>query len=359
MDDLNVVIANLLDDLGEVQESTQSRMGYRRSSHVILLLERHVSELVDPSGELPKIPNVGPKSLRVIREVLASGQSPTVEEAVRASGKLAEIEKRRARRVNFLSRAKVLSALADESLTGPTRAECHADFQMHSKWSDGTLTVAQMAQACIARGYRYAAMTDHGPGLATAHGLSLEDLARQKEEIDALNAELGDRFLMLAGVEANIQPDGSLDLGFEALRAIDVVVAAAHSDLRLPGDQTPRMIAAVRNRGVHILGHPRGRQRARRSGILADWDLVFAAAADARVAIELDGDPARQDLDFDIAQRALEAGCVFAVDSDAHAAEELFYSDIAIAHARLAGIPSERVINTWPLERLLDWLADR
>ena len=119
------------------------------------------------------------------------------------------------------------------------------------------------------------------------------------------------------------------------------------------------MIAAVGTPGVHILGHPRGRQRGTREGIRADWDRVFEAAAHHNVAVEIDGDPARQDLDFEMARRAYEAGCLISLDSDAHRAEELMYAEISIAHARLGGIPAGRVINTWPLGRLLDWLADR
>jgi histidinol phosphatase-like PHP family hydrolase len=357
MHDVNALIANLLDDLGEVQESRQSRMGYRRAAHSFLLMEQPVTALVQPGGELPKIPNVGPKSLRVVQEVLESGSSPTVEAAVRASGKLPAIEKRRALRVNFLSFSQVVAALEDDSLVGPTRADYRGDFQMHSQWSDGTLTLAEMAQACIKRGYQYSAMTDHGPGLPIAQGLSVADLVRQREAIDQVNAELGGQFLMLAGVEANIDVAGSLGLTGEELRALDLVVAAPHSQLRRPDDQTARMVAAVRTPGVHILGHPRGRQRSTRQGIVADWDRVFAAAAESRVAIEIDGDPHRQDVDFELAQRAPHAGCLFALDSDAHAAEELVYSEISLAHARLAGIPPERVVNTWPLDDLLEWLG--
>ena len=359
MFDINAVIAYLLDDLGEVQASSQSQMGYRRAAHAILLHDRPITTLLGPGGELPKIPTVGPKSMKVVEEVLATGRSATVEAAVLASGQAAEIETRRTRRINFLSFAQVLAALDDDSLIGPTQADYRGDLQMHSKWSDGKQSVAEMASGCLARGYQYAAMTDHGPGLASARGRSFADLVRQKAEIDQLNADGGGRFLMLAGVEANILADGLLDLKPAELRTIDLVVAAAHSDLRLPGNQTARMVAAVRSPGVHILGHPRGRQRARRSGITADWDVVFAAAAESGVAIEIDGDPARQDLDFETARRALDAGCLFALDSDAHTTSELVYADIALAHARLAGIPNDRVINTWPLERLLGWLADR
>jgi putative hydrolase len=117
------------------------------------------------------------------------------------------------------------------------------------------------------------------------------------------------------------------------------------------------MIAAVTQPGVHILGHPRGRMYGSRPGVTADWPRVFEAAAKANVAIEIDGDPSRQDLDFELAARAIESGCLFAIDSDAHAVSQLRYTEIGIAHARLAGVPRERVINTWPLEQLLDWRA--
>src|SRR5262249_52920406 len=155
--------------------------------------------------------------------------------------------------------------------------------------------------------------------------------------------DLGDRFCLLAGIEANIAQDGTLDLTGPDLQSIDLVVAAAHSGLRLPDDQTRRMMTAVLTPGVHILGHPPGPQRVHREGILADWDSVFGAAAKAGVAIELDGDPARQDLDYDLAGRAAAAGCLFAVDSDAHRPEELGYADIALAHAKLAGIATDRI----------------
>jgi putative hydrolase len=334
-------------------------MGYRRAAHAILLLEMPVTALIDPNGDLPSIPNVGPKSLRVVREVLETGGSGTVEAAVRASGKVAAIEARRARKVGFLSRANVIAILGDPTISGPARADYRGDLQMHSEWSDGKATVAAMAEACLARGYQYAAMTDHADGLKSAGGRSAADLARQREEIDGLNARLGGRFCLLAGVEANIGLDGSLDLTGDELRSIDLVVAAAHAGLRVLDDQTRRMIVAVRAPGVHILGHPRGRQRGTRTGIVADWDAVFEAAAAARVAIEIDGDPARQDLDFAMARRAVEAGCVLALDSDAHAPAELGYVEIALAHARLAEVPVDRVINCWPLDRLLDWMGDR
>jgi histidinol phosphatase-like PHP family hydrolase len=117
------------------------------------------------------------------------------------------------------------------------------------------------------------------------------------------------------------------------------------------------MIAAVQTPGVHILGHPRGRIYGSRAGVIADWSRVFAAAAGAGVAIEIDGDPSRQDLDYELAALAIDSGCVFALDSDAHATDQWWYSELAMAHARLAGVPRDRVINCWPLDRLMEWLA--
>src|SRR5688572_11218509 len=133
---------------------------------------------------------------------------------------------------------------------------------------------------------------------------------------------------------------------------IEFVEASPHSSLRSPADQTARMIAAVTTPGIHILGHPRGRMFGSRPGVTARWDDVFAEAARTRVAIEIDGDPARQDVDFELARRAVAAGCLIAIDSDAHSAAELRYSDTALAHARLASVPTARVVNCWPLEQL-------
>src|SRR5205085_5493373 len=168
------------------------------------------------------------------------------------------------------------------------------------------------------------------------------------------------RFRLLKGVEANIRADGSVDMEPHELAQLEIVVAAPHSVLRSPANQTERMVAAASAPGVHILGHPRGRMIGSRPGVMADWDRVFEAAARSRIAIEIDGDPSRQDVDYALAPRAARAGCLFALDSDAHATHELRpYEEMAIAHARLAAVPPEQVVNTWPLERLLEWAASR
>jgi histidinol phosphatase-like PHP family hydrolase len=230
---------------------------------------------------------------------------------------------------------------------------------MHSVWSDGSDSLHDLIEACLARGYGYCAITDHSYGLPIAGGVSMADLARQHDEIDRLNASFAGHFRMLKGIEANIRADGSIDMRPDELARIELVVASPHSSLRSPADQTPRMIAAVTAPGVHILGHPRGRMFGSRPGVTARWDDVFIAAARSRVAIEIDGDPARQDLDFELARRAVAAGCLIAVDSDAHWGAELRYTDTALAHARLAGVPTDLVVNCWPIEQLVDWMDQR
>ena len=230
---------------------------------------------------------------------------------------------------------------------------------MHSEWSDGADTLGTIVEACIERGYTYCAVTDHSYGLPIARGVSMADLARQHAEIDGLNTRYTGRFRMLKGIEANIRADGRVDMDPAELALLELVVASPHSALRSEADQTARMIAAVRMRGVHILGHPRGRMFGSRPGVAADWDAVFDAAAKSGVAIEIDGDPARQDLDHTLARRAAAAGCLIALDSDAHSTPELQYAETAVAHARLAGVPAERVVNCWPLDQLLEWSAQR
>jgi putative hydrolase len=357
--DTNLVVAGLLRDLALVQTSTQRAFGYKQAANAVLALDVPIEELIQPDGTLARIRRVGPASTRVVQEVLATGGSPLVEQAVEASGKRAEVARRRALRAHFLSRARVRAILADPALAGPSLADYRGDLQMHSTWSDGSQTLEAIVAAGHAHHYAYAAVTDHSAGLPIAGGLSIARFAEQRAEIDRLNA-LGDgTFRLLAGVEANIRADGTIDVDEADRRCFDIVVAAPHAVLRSAADQTPRMIAAVTAPAVHVLGHPRGRMFGSRPGVAADWPAVFAAAAAAGVAIEIDGDPARQDVDYALAGDAAAAGCLIAIDTDAHAVSQWRYAEIAIAHARLAGIPADRIVNTWPLDRLLEWAAAR
>jgi len=218
--------------------------------------------------------------------------------------------------------------------------------------------VAAIAEACRARGYRYAAVTDHSYGLKIAGGMSMQEAAEQRRAIDAVNADCGDAFRLLQGVEANIGIDGNLDLQEAEAAAFDIVLAAPHSRLRKNDDQTERMLRALDHPAVRILAHPRGRISGSRAGVIAEWEMVFTNAAAKGIAVEIDGDPARQDIDHALARRALDAGCLFALDSDAHTTDQLTYAETAIAHARLAGIATDRIVNCWPMDRLLEWIAD-
>lgn len=356
--DVNAVVAGYLRDLAFAQASPQKMYGYKRAAAAILGLDQPLTQTVGPDGALPRIAGIGPASSRVIREILETGGSSTVDAAVEASGQRADILRRRGLRQHFISRAEVRRVLSDRSLGGPDVADYRGDLQMHSEWSDGDSTLEQLADACIARGYQYAAITDHSHGLAIAGGMTMAEAGEQRREVERVNAKYDGGFTLLHGIEANIDASGQLDLDADEAAMFDIVLAAPHSRLRRTEDQTERMVDVLAQPSVHILAHPRGRMSGSRAGVIADWDVVFAAAARRGVAVEIDGDPARQDLDFVLAWRALEHGCVFALDSDAHSATQLPYADTALAHARLAGIPVERIVNCWPLERLRAWLSE-
>jgi len=355
--DTNSVIAGLLRDLAAVQSSQQSKWGYLRAAEAIAQLPKPIESFLLSDGTLRKIPHVGPSSTRVVLDVLRTGTSDTVERAIADSGKASEVEKSRGLRDTFLSRAEVLAVLKNRRLPGISRADYRGDLQMHSTYSDGSQTLEVIVETGLARGYEYSAVTDHSYGLPIAGGVSMQRLGEQHREIDRLNEIHAGKFRLLKGIEANILADGSLDMTAEERRLCELVVAAPHSALRSSADQTPRLLKAVRTRGVHILGHPRGRKYGVRPGVKVDWDRVFEAAAQTTVAIEIDGDPRRQDIDHLLARRALDAGCIFALDSDAHAVDEWAFAETAIAHARLAQIPSERVINCWPVDFLLEWAS--
>src|SRR6185436_6445473 len=249
---------------------------------------------------------------RIILEVLDTGASDIVEQAVASSPNSADIRRRRTLRSHFLSRAAVLQILSNPDLNGALSIDSYlGDLQMHSEWSDGAPTLEEIANACLERGYAYAAVTDHSHGLKIAGGMSMAEAADQRLAIESLNSAYVDRFRLIRGIEANIAADGRLDLSMDEAAEFELVLAAPHSALRKPDDQTARLIEAIRHPHVRILAHPRGRMVGSRPGVLADWDRVFRVAAEEGVAVEIDGDPARQDLDYAMARRALVAGCFF------------------------------------------------
>ncbi len=355
--DVNATAAGALRDMAALQESVHGQRAYTQAAAAVLGLDTPLAQLRRSDGTLPRIPRIGPSSTRILLEVLDEGSSPTLERLIEEHGQGDVIARLRGLREGFLSRAAAVEVLA---LAGADlQARYQGDLQMHSVWSDGAQTVQEMAEGCQARGYRFCAMTDHSGGLPIAGGLSAERLASQALEIAQVNRGFAGAFHVFAGVEANITPEGGVDVSAEERKALDLVVAAPHSGLRSARPQTTRLLAAVQTPGVHILGHPRGRKYGARGGVAADWPVIFAAAAESGVAIELDGDPSRQDLDCTLAVQAVAAGCLFALDSDAHAVSQLWYTDLAMAHALLAGIPLERIVNCWPLDRFRAWLEAR
>jgi histidinol phosphatase-like PHP family hydrolase len=351
--------AALLYDMAGLQGTSRSQFGYKRAAKAIVGLPVSVGDLV-AAGTLRDVPFVGPSSAKIITEVVEHGHSPTVEAAVAQSPKRADVDSRRGYRGAYLSHFALQRALAAPVGRGiVARGDYRGDFQMHSTWSDGGESIATMARACMDLGHSCLGITDHSYGLPIASGVSMEDVARQQKEIDRLNSKFEGRFRVFKGIEANILADGELDLQPAEREAFEFVVASPHSVLRRTHDQTARMLAAVQAPGVAILGHPRGRIFNSRPGVSADWPRVFDVAAKRRVAIELDGNWHRQDIDYELARHALEAGCLFALDSDAHSIGELRFSEYAIAHARLAGIPKDRVINCWTNEELEEWMMER
>jgi histidinol phosphatase-like PHP family hydrolase len=350
--------AALLYDMAALQPTERSQFGYKRAAKAIIGLPVSVADLV-AAGTLRDVEFVGPASARIITEVVQQGRSPSVEEAIAKSTRPSEVTSRRGFRSAYLSHFAMQRALAaplGKALV--TRAQYRGDFQMHSTWSDGGETLATLAAACLELGHSCLGITDHSYGLPIARGISMTEAEAQHREIDQLNATLRGQFRIFKGIEANILADGNLDLQPNERSVFEFVVASPHSLLRRPDDQTARMLAVVQAPGVAILGHPRGRVFNSRPGVKADWLRVFEAAAKQRVAIELDGNWHRQDIDFELARHAREAGCIFALDSDAHSVGELRFSDYAIAHARLAGIPASDVINCWSDEELDEWMKE-
>jgi putative hydrolase len=206
-------------------------------------------------------------------------------------------------------------------------------------------------------GHEYVALTDHSPRLTVARGLSAE---RLREQLDVV-ASLGGRSTrLLSGIEVDILEDGSLDQTDELLDRLDVVVASVHSDLRADaGRMTRRMLAAVANRHVDVLGHVTGRlvegSRGPRPQSQFDAERVFAACAEHGVAVEINSRPVRQDPPDELIRVALDAGCLFAIDSDAHAPGQLGFLDHGAERAERLGVPAERIVTAWPVDDLLEW----
>lgn len=238
--------------------------------------------------------------------------------------------------------------------------DLQSDLHSHSDWSDGRASLREMALAAQQRGLKCLAITDHSHSLAIANGLSPERLRAQRKDIDALQAEFGTNFSLLQGAEVEIRADGHLDYDDETLRDLDIVVASLHTALRQDRARiTERLIRAIENHHVDIIGHPTGRILPDRAGADLDMEAIFRAAAEHGVALEINANPARLDLDDAHAKRAVDMGCLIAINTDAHHPRDFALAQFGLGAARRAWLTADNVINTWPIEKLLQWLDNR
>ena len=267
-----------------------------------------------------------------------------------------------------------LLATEDEPLdeaTAALRAALRGDCHAHSDWSDGGSPIEEMALAARTIGHEYLVLTDHSPRLTVANGLSAERLEKQLDVVAELNerfaaeAAAGDAspFRVLTGIEVDILEDGTLDQKPSLLARLDVVVGSVHSKLRMPSaEMTPRMVAAVSNPNLDVLGHCTGRLvtggRGTRPESEFDAELVFAACAQFGVAVEINSRPERLDPPKRLLRLAVEAGCVFSIDTDAHAPGQLDWQRNGCERAARCGVDVGTIVNTWGRDDLLAWAAD-
>ena len=240
------------------------------------------------------------------------------------------------------------------------RAALKGDLHAHTEASDGHFTIAEMAEAAIELGHEYLVITDHSPRLTIANGLSTERLMAQLDDIDRLNASLAP-FRLLTGIEVDINEDGSLDQSDEVLSRLDVVVGSSHSALRMPSaPMTRRMVTALANPHLDVLGHCTGRMRRKRRNrpeSTFDADIVFAAAARFDKAIEINCLPDRLDPPKRLLRLAIESGCRVSIDSDAHYVGQLAWVRVGCERAFLCGVTADRIVNALPMDELLAWTA--
>ncbi|WP_053204483.1 PHP domain-containing protein [Jiangella muralis] len=296
-----------------------------------------LAELVDrvEAGTLTELPGIGKVTATVISEALA-GEVPV-----------------------YLRRLEATGGRPVAEGGAEIRAALRGDLHLHSDWSDGGSPIPEMVRAAAGLGHEYVALTDHSPRLTVANGLSPERLRQQLDVVAELN-DKGEGIRVLTGIEVDINEDGSLDQSDELLGRLDVVVASVHSKLRMASDElTERMVTAIANPHTDILGHCTGRLitggRGTRPESTFDAEIVFAACARFGVAVEINSRPERLDPPKRLLRLAVEAGCSFALDTDAHAPGQLDWQPYGCERAAACGVPLERIVNTWPVDDLLAW----
>ncbi len=287
------------------------------------------------AGSLAELSGIGKVTALVVTESLA-GEQPVY-----------------LRRVETLTQTPVSEGAA--AVRAALRGDCH----VHSDWSDGGSPIEEMAHAAVDLGHDWMVLTDHSPRLTVARGLSPARLRQQLDVVEALNADLAP-FRILTGIECDIHLDGSLDQEPELLARLDLVVASVHSKLRMArDDMTARMVAAISNPHTDVLGHCTGRMVTGKGRPESEFDaeLVFAACARFDVAVEVNSRPERLDPPKRLLRLAVEAGCRFAIDTDAHAPGQLAWQPAGCERAYLCGVDTDQIVNTWAADDLLAWTA--
>lgn len=310
---------------------------FRTAADTVVKTPREELESRSAAGTLSDLPGIGKATEKVIREAPA-GQTPTY---------LVELEE-----------------AAPEHLTEGGLAYREAlcgDCHCHSDWSDGGSPIQEMVATAMELGHEYLVLTDHSPRLRIANGLSKERLGKQLQVIDTINAHV-DGFTLLKGIEVDILDDGALDQTEAMLQRLDLRVASVHSKLKMgPQAMTRRMVTAVSNPLVNVLGHCTGRliegDRGKRPQSQFDARAVFEACAEHGTAVEINSRPERTDPPDDLLTLALEIGCLFSIDSDAHAPGQLDFVQYGCERAERLGVPIERIVDTWERDKLLSWAA--
>jgi putative hydrolase len=317
------------------REETRRVEAYRKAAWALEELPEGELEERIANTSVTDIPMVGPSTSAVVMEA-AKGGVPK---------KLADLRKK----------GVTPLATGGEEL----RAQLRGDLHSHSNWSDGGSPISEMAKIARALGHEYLALTDHSPRLRVANGLSAERLTEQLDVVAQINAQYDD-FTLLPAIEVDITEEGKLDQTKAMLEQLDVVVASVHSKLRADSKtMTHRMVGGIANRYTNVLGHCTGRLveggRGTRPPSTFDAEVVFAACAQFEVAVEINSRPERRDPPSALIQLAIGAGCLFSIDTDAHAPGQLAFQDYGCARAVANGVPADRIVNTWPLDRLLEW----
>ncbi|MFV8127184.1 PHP domain-containing protein [Streptomyces syringium] len=309
---------------------------FRTAAEVISALPAEEVRRRAAEGSLTREKGIGPKTAAVVAEASA-GRVPGYLERLEeeAAGPLTE---------------------GGQELRAALRGDCH----LHSDWSDGGSPIDVMAATAKAIGHEYAVLTDHSPRLTVARGLTPERLRAQLDVVAEVDDRLGKDFRLLTGIECDILADGSLDQEPELLEQLDVVVVSVHSKLRMDAESmTRRLVSAVANPLADILGHCTGRLLGSRPESEFDAAMVFAACARFGTAVEINSRPERLDPPRRLLRQALDAGVLFAIDSDAHAPGQLDWQIHGCARAEECGVPADRIINTWSAPELLEWTRSR